>query len=155
MLSLASVAQNSKFYDYAGKFKILFPGTPTPGSQNLDTDMGPVTLYQFILETQSAAYMVSYVDYPADQMVNKDKNALLDRAKNGFNGALKIATTDSLFMTYAKHPGILFHAQGSGMYCSMRDYLVDNRLYQLGILQMSAITEQAENDFFDSFELVK
>jgi hypothetical protein len=58
-------------------------------------------------------------------------------------------------MTYAKHPGILFHAQGSGMYCSMRDYLVDNRLYQLGILQMSAITEQAENDFFDSFELVK
>ncbi|MFN8255101.1 MAG: hypothetical protein U0W24_05390 [Bacteroidales bacterium] len=147
--------QAQKFYDYGGKFKIQFPGNPTPGTQNLETDMGPVVLYQFIYESQTAAYMVSYVDYPADKMKGQDYKALLDRAKNGFIGALNLTTVDSMYINYGRHQGLMFHGEGAGMYCVMRDYLVDNRLYQLGILQVSAISIQEENEFFDSFELVK
>ena len=84
-----------------------------------------------------------------------DKKALLDRAKNGFVKQLNLTVSDSMYMNYAKHPGVMFHAKSKLWTCAMRDFLVDNRLYQLGILQVNAITDQEENDFFDSFELVK
>ncbi len=149
------LAQNSKFYDYDGKFKISFPSTPTSQSNVQETDMGNVTVYMFISEDQGGAYLVSYVDYPANKMDNLDKKELLNKAKNGFVQALNLTTTDSMFMNYAKHPGILFHANDGKTFVSIRDYLVENRLYQLGMLKYEAITDQEENDFFDSFELVK
>ncbi len=153
LCTFASLAQ-SKYSDYAGKFKIQFPGQPTTSSQDQKTDIGNVTLYQFMYETESSVYMVSYVDYPADKL-NPNKKELLTNAKNGFVNALNLTVSDEGFITYGQHQGIRFVASDSEKSCVMRDYLVDNRLYQLGILQFGKISEQAENDFFDSFELVK
>ncbi len=153
LCTFASIGQ-PKYYDYAGKFKVQFPGKPATDSQVQETDIGNVTLYQFIYETQDYVYMVSYVDYPADKL-NPDKKELLKNAKDGFVNALNLTVSEEGFITYGKHQGIRFVANDSEKYCIMRDYLVDNRLYQLGILQFGKISEQAENDFFDSFELVK
>jgi len=153
--TFAALSQNSKYYDYAGKFKIQFPGTPKTDSQNMTTDMGAVTLYQFMYETSNGVFMVSYVDYPADKLAQQDKKELLNKAKNGFVNALKLNISEERFMTYAKHPGVIFLADDGTQFSSMRDYLVENRLYQLGIFQVGAISDEMQNDFFDSFELVR
>jgi hypothetical protein len=142
---------NKKLNDPYGKFQISFPGEPTYGVQDVETDMGTVKMYTFMYESSNAVYMASYVDYPADKIAGQDIEAMLKRAAGGYIDALKLESRSQSIINYGTNKGILFYADNGSMYTVMRDYMVKNRLFQVGILQMSAIDIQVENDFFDSF----
>jgi hypothetical protein len=112
-------------------------------------------MYQFMYQSGNAVYMVSYVDYPASKMVGQDVEALLKRAAGGFIKALSLTSRSESFINYGSYKGIMFLADNGENYTSMRDFLVNNRLYQIGIYQIGEISVKSENEFFDSFVLTK
>jgi hypothetical protein len=151
---IVSAQTSEKFYDYSGKFKIWFPATPTESSQVTETDLGEITLYNFIYETEVVTYMVSYCDYPAESIKDSDITGLLNNAKDGFIGALGLTVKEEGTVSIQSYQGIWFDASGDTYYCVMRDYMVNNRLYQIGILKTEQIRETEKQKFLNSFELV-
>jgi hypothetical protein len=160
-LSFTTFAQGNHYYsgstlsDPYGRCQIYFPGEPTYTYQDIDTDMGKVRMYQFMFQTTDAVYMLAYVDYPADKMVGRDIDAMLTKAANGFIDALKLTSRSQSFINYGSYKGIMFLADNAENYTSMRDFIVNNRLYQLGIFKVGSISSQTENEYFDSFVLTK
>jgi hypothetical protein len=160
-LSLSSYAQGNHYYsnntltDPYGGFQLTFPVEPTYNYQDLETAVGTLRMYFFSYETSSVAYMMSYIDYPADKVALADKNEMLKGALNGYINNLKLSLQSEIKINYGNYPGLMFYANDGQKFSVIRDYLVDNRLYQLGILQLGQIPERLENEFFDSFVLIK
>jgi hypothetical protein len=151
-----SSSSSGKYYSYSGKFKISFPKTPTESNSNIETDMGTVTLHQFMYESETSAYMVGYSEYPADKMEGRDKSVMLENAKSGFCSSLNITVTNSGSSNVGSYDGIWFDATDySGYYAVMRDFLIGNRLYQIGILSTEPISERLKYHFLNSFEIVE
>jgi hypothetical protein len=147
---------SGKYYNYAGKFKITFPGTPSVSDNSIETDMGTVVLYQFLYETETSAYMVGYTDYPADKMEGADVSQLLERAKKGFCESLGLTVSDEGTAYVGSHQGIWFNGtDNSQYYAVMRDFLVENRLYQIGILSTDLISNDMKEIFLYSFEIIE
>jgi len=158
-MSISILAQGNHYFknntltDPYGKFQLSFSNEPKYSFQDIETAVGPVRMYMFMMETQDAAFMVSYVDYPADMVAKANKDDMLKGALNGYINHLKLTLRSENKINYGQHPGLLFYADNGEMYTVLRDFLVNNRLYQLGILKMSEISVQVENEFFDSFVL--
>jgi hypothetical protein len=142
--------------DPYGKFQLFFPGEPQYSYQDLETAVGSIRMYQFIYEDVAGdAYMLSYVDYPASVIAAADKNELLKSAAGGFIGHLGLTLQSEVKINYGDHHGLMFYADNGEIYSVMRDFLVGNRLFQIGILKYGAISVEMENNFFDSFVITK
>lgn len=146
-----------KYHGVEGNFKIMFPGVPKKNISDVPTDLGTIKMYQYMYEaSQTKVYMVAFSDYPPKYMQASKSMELLQNAKNGFISSLKIKVTEENSIKIGNHPGIMFKASANGWYAVMRDYLIDNRLFQIGIMQEgSEISEKDIEDFIYSFELVK
>jgi hypothetical protein len=160
--SLSAFAQGNHYfsgntlYDPYGKYQIYFPGEPQYAYPELETAVGKVIMYQFIFESVSGdAYMVSYVDYPASVIEAANKEELLKNAAGGFINHLGLTLRNEVKINYGNHHGLMFYADNGQIYTIMRDFLVNNRLFQIGILMYGEIPVEVENEFFDSFVLTR
>lgn len=140
-----------------GSFKIYFPGKPTLTKEPVDTELGKIQMYTYMYEESvSKVYMVAYSDYPKAAIESGDTDVMLDGAKNGFLKNLNLRIDEEKDITLGDYEGIYFKAQGGGYYTVMKDYLIENRLYQIGILTDKSYPSQTDIDaFLNSFELVK
>ena len=104
----------------------------------------------------SEAYMVAYSDYPASAVKDSNTDEMLENAMGGFVGQLGITIEKQEKITMGDAKGISFKGTGNGVFTVMKDYLVDNRLYQIGILRSDRYpTDEEVNNFINSFKLVK
>jgi len=66
----------------SGKFSLLMPGVPTESTSTQETDLGQMTTHNFALkarqEGHTAAYLISYSDYPAGSIAKMDVNQLME-----------------------------------------------------------------------------
>lgn len=142
------------------QFAIYFPTPPQFSTQEREVDIGTLKMNQWI--SQDAAgqyYIVSYADYPkailqlgSEQQLLKGIEARLLSSLHAKQSSRQQLNLDSL------HSGIAFQAQAKRQHWHLNYhlYLVDNRLYQLGIHSaLGAISEQDSLDFFGSFELLE
>jgi hypothetical protein len=138
-----------------GTFSIMFPGIPEFSSEAIETEVGMLDNYMYIYEHSYAlAYMVAYTDYPEQYLEGEDSQELLNNAMYGFIEEIGSEPEKTNNITLDKHPGLEFTASGNGYWAHMRDYLVHNRLYQIGILSSSEkVNEGDALAFFKSFIL--
>ncbi len=100
--------------------------------------------------------MLAYTDYPADLVSESDAQVLLDGAKEGSMSSFGISKTEiDKNITFDGHPGQYFEANSNDIYVSYKLLLVENRLYQIVILQMgSPIIQNDISNFTDTFKLL-
>ena len=145
-----------------GRFSILFPGNPQKSSQDVNTDMGMVTIFSFMYESPDQAFIASYMDYPTEMVEKSDPGKMLDGAVNGsinnINGKLKEVTVKQI----GGYPGRSYYgvienkSNNSEIGYFSNIYLVKNRLYQLAAVNnLDNSQKQTFAKFFDSFEMVK
>ncbi|MBN2756820.1 MAG: hypothetical protein JXR51_06540 [Bacteroidales bacterium] len=153
----STIILQKKYYSPEGDFKIMFPGEPTVKKSDVPTEVGTIKMYQYMYEqTPTKIYMVAFSDYPSKYMEASKSYEMLQNAKGGFINSLKITVKEENAVKIRNHPGIMFKASDDGIYVVMRDYLVNNRLFQIGIMQQDyQISEKDIEDFIYSFELVK
>jgi len=138
-----------------GSFTIMFPGPPEFSSETIETEFGMLDNYMFIYEhSYSLAYMVAYSDYPDQHFEGEDSFDLLTNAMYGFIGEIGSKPEKTEKIRLDKYPGLEFTASGNGYSVYMRDYLVNNRLYQIGIMNSSEkVNEGDAIAFFNSFSI--
>ncbi len=164
ILLAACSGSGPEWKDFAsakGAFAITMPGTPKESSQSVDTAAGAINLTMFTTQVSSAAYLVSYSDYPEDMMSSADPLKVLEGAQNGsitnFDGKL-LSSKD---ITLDDNPGKEFTAEGKVTNpgdgsLSGRIYLVKNRLYQIIVIGLKDKTPAADIDkYLKSFKLSK
>jgi len=137
------------------RFSIQFPGAPDYTSEPVETESGILENNMYIYEHNiSLAYMLAYTDYSTEEINSFDPNELLNNAMNGFTGEVGLTVDNTTKISLKKYPGIEFIASGEGYWAHMRDYLVENRLYQIGLLSTDGNVKEADaNAFFNSFVL--
>ncbi len=147
------------FVSKEGGFKILFPDKPTKRTQDVTSEIGQVKLTQFIYEKdKTQAWLVSYSDYP-DQMMKLGNDKQLVKGiryqvLQGIGGGLK---HEEKIKLQDKYDGVAFsaHSKKRNMDVLYRIYLVENRVFQIGMFSsVGPFTEQDSSDFLGSFQLL-
>lgn len=136
-------------------FTIDLPGEPEYSMEEVETEVGILQNNMYIYEySYTLAYMIAYSDYPKDHIEKYDADELLQNSMNGFVGEIGMEIENNEKIKIKKHAGIEFVAAGGGYWAHMRDYLVDNRLYQIGLLSTAeAINEADAAAYLNSFKL--
>jgi hypothetical protein len=141
------------FKSKAGKFSIIFPGQPVESSSKVETEVGTVKLHMFMHEaSDTKAFMVAYCDYAKKHIAGTEPFTLLDGAKDGVVGQFKATITSENKSNFQGFPSIDFVAEGDEYNTSYKLLLVNNRLYQVGILVSGKqVTELETKSFIGSF----
>jgi len=150
-------AQDYTYIDPDKKFSVHFPGTPETGKEVVPTDLGDLDMFTVMYEASyDKVFMVAYTDYPAALVDESNAEVLLDGAKEGSLGSFGISMPSfEESITFDGHPGKYFEASGNDMHVSYKLILVENRLYQLVILQIGdPISESDVESFIDTFKLL-
>lgn len=148
------------FEDAPGKFSIYFPTPPQRSTYNSEVDIGNVAMTQWI--TRDAAgqfYVLSYADYPEAVLRLGSDKQLLRGVEERLLAALHAQQPQrQALLLDSLHTGVAFYAQAKRRHWHLyyHLYLVDQRLYQLGIHSaIGPISTQDSLDFFGSFELLE
>jgi hypothetical protein len=139
-----------------GRFVILMPGTPTQQSQPeiLTTDAANLSAIKITLQTDEVWFLVAYADYPShleldapQVLLTQVSSFLAAQLGNPSKEELEIMPDDD------ESREIRFHTPNE--ISTFRLYLVDRRLYILGVQQSSLnpMSDQV-NRFFDSFQVM-
>lgn len=156
-LGLVAQAQDYVYIDPDKTFSIRFPAEPETGKEVVPTELGDLDMFTIMYEASyDKVYMLAYTDYPADLVNASDAAVLLNGAKEGSLGSFGISTPSyEKSITFEGHPGTYFEANGNDMYVAYKLILVENRLYQIVILQMSnPISDSEVEGFIDTFKLL-
>ena len=149
-----------EFKSVPGGFTVQMPGTPKDQTQSVAQATGDLTLHNFTVEDGNNAYIVSYVDFPADDFARSDADTVLDSTVNGSVSSGKGALSSKSTITLGGYPGRLAEfttaANGQLPATSVKGhyYLVKERLYQvLAIAPQGKLPAEADK-FLSSFKLL-
>jgi len=135
-----------------GRFSIKFMGDPGVEVDPIDTDFGSLDMYFYSYEESlSKAYLVSYIDYPLEVFDVKEIDLILEDAAAAMAAGMTIDVIEDTSID--GYPGKTLSANDGEMYMDVDMYLVDNRLYQVAILDSYSYAVDSL-DYLGSFELL-
>lgn len=136
-----------------GRFSVSFPGKPEFSTEQVASDEGILDNNMYIYEySAELVYMLAYTDYATEHVFNYDPDELLNNAMNGFVDEIGMTVQKSDKIKSGNHPGLEFIASGNQYYSHMCDFLVDARLYQIGLLSSGGkVNSDDASAFFSSF----
>ena len=135
-----------------GGFSVKFMGDPVIEVEPMDSDYGSLDMYFYSYEESlSKAYLVSYVDYPAEFFDDKEVDLILEDATGLMAEGMTIDNIQDISLD--GYPGKTVSANDGDMYMDVDMYLVNNRLYQIAILEAYYYAVDSL-DYLGSFELL-
>lgn len=142
-----------KYSSERGRFSVVMPTQPSPRDQPIDSAAGPTVNHVFMSVKGSAAFAVSYADYP-QASDSADPQVVLDNVRQGALNGIKGTLVSSRRIMHKGYPGREFQASTKGALYTSRIYLVGNRLYQLVVVApVGALSDTEINRFLTSFDL--
>ena len=154
---LAQAQSGYKLSSKEGNFFVQFPSEPDFSAEEVETAVGNLMMYTYLYEeSDDAAYMVAYIDYPEDMVEESDNDVLLEAALNGALSSWGIDIENATKETtwHSGYKGIYCKESNGNTHTAYEVILVGNRLYQIAILQYGKpISKKALNSFYDSFEI--
>jgi hypothetical protein len=147
-----------KFETFTSKdlgFSILMPGMPKEQTLKIKSDRGDLENKQFMVASDTGAWIVSVIDYPADTPADL-ADRLLDGAVKGAMNNLKGKTlSEGKIMLDKKHAGRQFQVEAPKIGVHRAHvFLVGNRLYQIVVRGPKELATSAEaTRYLESFKL--
>lgn len=135
------------------QFTIAVPGPPQSYDEvAIETSEGLLNFVGWLASHQESQFIVAYGEYPTFTPRLADRLAALrDRMVADTGWTLAEDASEPLGM----YPGRRFILFNSEQMITYRFYLVEERLYILGVLQRPTAEVEVESDrFFESFELL-
>jgi len=138
----------------AGRFSVLFPGTPAQKTQQIALEGGASsTLFQTWvgLEDDNVAYMVFYNDYPPGYATGAPQ-AVLEAVRDGVVKGKTLLTDEPIDLNGV--PGRAFTATDTdGLNYTVHEFLVGKRLYQLMVASSKDHPATMTDAFLNSFKI--
>lgn len=140
-----------RYSSATGRFSILMPTQPKVQEQPVDTDAGKLINHVFMAQSGTAAFAISYADYPQN---NADPQKVLDEVRQGAITGIKGTLISGKNITHKGFHGREFQASTQGALYTSRIFIVNNRLYQMVVVAPIGQLSAADiNKFLTSFDL--
>ena len=163
-LAVGTSAQTEwkEFRSKEGGFTISTPVTPAYRKQTSTTPGGSFDVHFFAASAAPYTYVVSYLDFPEQQVSESGPAAVLEANRDSFVEGVRGKLAADQKISLERHPGREFRVERAGdtqaaaREYRVRQYLVRNRLYQ--VITVSPREESAPPEltrFLDSFKLLK
>jgi ABC-type glycerol-3-phosphate transport system substrate-binding protein len=159
ILVLAACAPTANWQDFTGPegdFTVMLPGIPKDETQQVESDIGEITVNLFQLPFGNFAYVVAYSDYPMDVVQSKGAQIILDGARDGAvtnTGGTLLEEQDIEIQGYPGRQLKVKSPDGEGI-AQARMYLVGNRLYQIFVASPTADSGSPDiPKYLESFRL--
>ncbi|HEY9650236.1 MAG TPA: hypothetical protein V6C95_06210 [Coleofasciculaceae cyanobacterium] len=140
-----------EFSSEKGGFTVLMPGTPSEETRTDKTEDGrPYKQHYFAATQPEGVYLVTYSDFPGQEVNQVDPNIVLEAVIEGFlsDGGEVVSDHE---VSLAGYPGRdIEFTDSDGLSGSTQVFLVEGRIYQLVAVASNPDDVQM---FFDSFEL--
>jgi len=150
----SKTSSTSNYFNDDPFFRINFKSQPTKTANDIETAVGTVKMVTYMVEEPTVAYMIAYSTYPSNHITANNTQTMLDNAVGGFIGNLQMTLIDQKEISLQGNKGVLFKASSDLYYAIVADYLVNNTLFQIGIMRSDGFPTQNEvNDFIYTFEL--
>ena len=139
-------------------FKVALPGNAQHSSKEFKTAVGTLKLHMYQVASQGQFFGVMHNVYPQRAVNAQGANKVLNGARDGAVRKVGGTLLSDTQIKLGQYPGRSFRVvatkNGVKMYMSWRVYLVNNRLYQLGVVSPYRPANAKDvKRFFDSFEL--
>ncbi|MBT8266938.1 MAG: hypothetical protein KJO41_08135 [Bacteroidia bacterium] len=163
-------AQNGEWEtmrDVDKNYRIDFPATPQASNEDVPTDLGPVTMFMYMLDLstdQSAKniiYMTAFSEYPASGADYKDESLQQSMLDGSVDGAVKNVNGTLVSVEKIKFNGFNGRFAKVSIYNDsylifLKNILVDNKLYFIQVITTPEHDNNADlKRFFNSFDLLK
>lgn len=146
-----------------GNFRVLMPGETNYLPQDVDgADGRKIKLHVFAVETEDGAlaWLTFYNDYTEEHVRDTGATTILRNSQKGALESANATLTKESEIVLGEHPGREFRftgeSDGQPYRGVWRLYLVNNRLYQLGLIAVDKpLPEESVAKYFGSFELLR
>jgi hypothetical protein len=157
IFAFASSSQAQSHTSKEGNYSINFPKTPTLKQNTVPLEGGRSTeMFSAMYEaSKNKAFFVMYADgLSANFAANLSEDEQVTKIKDAFVKNLNAVITSEKEMTISGHKGLFIKAKGEKVYTHYLFLLVDDRIYQVFIIQRGKdIKDKESKAFFDSFKL--
>jgi hypothetical protein len=126
---LAQTQQWVKVAPPGCKCLAMMPTQPEDQPKTEDSAHGKYTTHLFLSRTDSAIYLLGWVDYPPD--FHPDVQAEINANRDNFIKAVEAKLTSERKVSLDGYPGIEFMAESAKNLFKSRVYMVGDRPYQL------------------------
>ena len=135
-----------------GRFAVAMPGRPmvTPNPEILVTPAASLELVGVTLEGEGEWFLVAYGDYP--DSVNVRESELLVQVRDALVAGFGAELTGDRPLSDRTGPGREIRLSQPDVVTTFRAYIIDRRLYLLGVEQAASIEgDDTVTQFFESF----
>jgi hypothetical protein len=140
-----------------GRFKVNFlGGTPDVSTQAIPTELGEIEITMFLYEKSiTEAYIIGYNDYPSAIVEAGSAEDMLAGGKEGVVNSMGVTQFDlEEEVSLDGNSGLHFKGVAGSLHIEYQMYLVENRLYQIGIVRDGSYATQDRVDtLLGTFEL--
>ena len=140
-----------------GRFKVNFLGaTPEVSQEVIPTELGNIEITMFLYEkSMTEAYIIGYNDYPSAIVEAGSTAEMLAGGKEGVANSMGVTQFDlEEEVNLDGNSGLHFKGIAGTLHIEYQMYLVENRLYQIGVVRDgSYVTPDRVDTFFGTFEL--
>ena len=155
----------ANYTNEAGRYKCYFPNgyKPVEEADVVKSPDGNLTVYSVTYETDVLQFSVRYCDYPQKVMKKFSKQEIMMNVITGFfrNMDLNVTKQDSTEL-FDGYPSLMTMGQknnaevNGSMYVYRKDLMVDNRLYQVGVIRLDHYPESTDfEQFIYTFKILK
>jgi hypothetical protein len=156
----------ANYTNEGGKYKCYLPYSYYKPEEKVDIVKSPdgeLSVHSVTYETDVLQYSVRYTDYPKKILKKFSQQQILMNVITAFFESMNMTVTrqDST-EKFEGYPTLMTMGQRARpeidgyMYVYRRDFMVDNRLYQVGIIRLDHYPESSDfEQFVYSFELIK
>lgn len=152
-----------EFSSERGNFSLLMPGAPEEKKSVIQTQLGPLDSYSFLLKARQGnrktAYLISYSDYPSGHTQKFNSTDFLEKTWQGSFSNLGDRLVYKKNITLNNFAGLEFQYRGESASTSIitgRNYLVNDRIYQLAAVMSKELVDRGgAQKYLDSFRLLK
>jgi len=139
-----------------GTFVSRFPGKPTVNLESIPYEQEDIYIFSIMYEgPDQEVYTVGYTDYPVELIEISDPQEILHGAKTVFLEAIKAEHSQEGEAELGTHKGLFVKANSHLHYIVYQFFVVENRLYQIGIRKSDAYPDEHISEAFFALFMLK
>ena len=145
----------SEYRSTEGRYRIQMPGKPEVSTEKVEVNGRELPLMEALVEVAGTVYLVTYIDYSAEEISSLTALKILDNARDGAARGSKLVS--DRFLMVSGYPAREYVAErDQGMVFVTRSVMAGARLYQMIIVTLTSgggADNPLTRRFIDSFAI--
>ena len=146
----------SEYRSTEGRYRIEMPGTPEVSTEKVEVNGRELPLMEALVEVAGTVYLVTYIDYPSEEISSLTALKMLENARDG--AARRSKLVSDRFLMVGGYPAREYVAErDQGMVFVTRSVMAGARRHQMIVVSVTpggGADNPLTRRFIDSFAII-